>query len=162
MSVAYGQTEFERPGKTLGEDVESEREGRIARYFTENGIPYEREAVAPRDGRVFRRMFAKPDFYLPDYGIYVEYWGMAHAGPEYVQQMRRRMAAYNRHNIRFISVFPEDLGKLGLVFRARFREIAGFELPHAVPRADIHFCSGCGTPPLADAKFCAKCIRNLV
>lgn len=160
MSVTYGQTEHERPGETLrGEDVE--REGRIARYFTENGIRYEREAFARRNERVFRRIFAKPDFYLPDFDIYVEYWGLAHAGREYVQQMTRRMAVYNRHDIRFISIFPEDLGKLGLVFRARFREVSGFELPHAVPRAGIRFCSWCGTPPAADEKFCAKCLRNL-
>ena len=154
MSVTYGQVEYERPS--------AEREGRIVRYFTENGIRYEREAVVQSSSRVFRRIFAKPDFYLPDFGIYVEYWGSVHAGREYVQQMRRRMAVYNRNDIRFISIFPEDLGKLGLVFRARFREVAGFELPHRVPRAGIRFCSGCGAPPAPDAKFCAKCQRNLV
>ena len=161
MSVTYGQVEHERAGETPRADAESEREGRIARYFAENGILYVHEAVAPRDPSVFKRILAKPDFYLPDFGVYVEYWGMAHAGPEYVEQMRRRMAAYNRHNIRFISIFPEDLGKLGLVFRSRFREVAGFELPHAVPRSDVRLCSRCGTPPEPDSKFCAKCLRNL-
>ncbi len=163
MSVTYGQVEYGRPGKALrGEDASSERESRITRYFAENGIRYEHEAVAQRNRRVFERIFAKPDFYLPDFDIYVEYWGLAHAGREYAQKMRRRMTVYNRHGIRFISLFPEDLGKLGLVFRARFREIAGFELPHAVPRADIGFCSSCGAPPEADAKHCARCGRRLV
>jgi hypothetical protein len=156
LSVAYGQAVHGRPG------AENGREGRIGRYFVENGVRYEHETVATRDRRVFRRMLAKPDFYLPDYGVYVEYWGMAHAGPDYARQMRRRMAVYNAHNIRFVSIFPEDLGKLGLVFRARFREIAGFELPHAVPRSDVLLCSRCGTPPAADVKYCAKCQRNLV
>ena len=163
MSVSYGRSEYGTPSKTFrGEDATGKPERRIARYLTENGIRYESETVAQRNRRVFRRIFAKPDYYLPDYGIYVEYWGLAHASREYVQRMRRRMTVYNRHDIRFISLFPEDMDKLGLVFRARFREIAGFEMPHAVPRADIRFCSSCGTPPADGAKFCAKCCRNLV
>lgn len=162
MSVKYGRVEHERPGQILRADAERQRGGRIARYFAENGILYLHEAVAPRDRAAFKRDFEKPDFYLPDFGVYVEYWGMARAGPEYAEQMRRRMALYNRHNIRFVSLFPEDLGKLGLVFRARFREVAGFELPHAVPRSHVRLCSRCGTPPESDEKFCAKCLRNLV
>ena len=158
MSVTYGQVEYQRLETPEGPG----REGRVARHLAENGIRYEHEAVAPKDARVFKRILAKPDFYLPDHGIYVEYWGMADAGPEYALQMRRRMAVYNRNNIKFISIFPEDLGKLGLVFRARFREVAGFELPHALSRSDVRYCSGCGTPPAADAKFCARCLRNLV
>jgi len=162
LSVRYGQVEHGRAGEALRAGAERERGGRIARYFAENGILYLHEAAAPRDRSVFKGILAKPDFYLPDFGVYVEYWGMAHAGPEYAEQMRRRMAAYNRKDIRFISLFPEDLGKLGLVFRSRFREVAGFELPHAVPRSHVRLCSRCGTPPEPDAKFCGKCLRNLV
>ena len=157
MSVAYGQAVHEEPSASLRPG----REGRIERYFAENGIRYEHEAVARDDRQVLGRIFAKPDFFLPEFGVYVEYWGMAHAGPEYARQMRRRMAVYNAHNIRFISIFPEDLGRLGLVFRARFREIAGFELPHAVPRSDVLLCSRCGTAPAPDVNYCAKCQRHL-
>jgi len=163
LNISNGRGEYGRPSKSFrGEDARSNRASRITRFFAENGIRYEHETVGERNRRVFRRLFAKPDFYLPDFDIYVEYWGLAHAGRDYVQRMRRRMNAYNRHGIRFISLFPEDLGKLGLVFRARFREIAGFELPHAVPRADISFCSSCGTPPAVGAKYCEVCGRRLV
>jgi hypothetical protein len=157
-----GRTEYERPGKALrAEEIDGKHGLRIARFFNENGIRYEHDTVAQGYRRAFGGGFAKPDYYLPDYGIYVEYWGLAHESHDYVQKMRRKMSAYNRHNIKFISLFPEDMGKLGLVFRARFREIAGFE-PHAFPRADIRFCSLCGTPPEPGAKFCAKCVRKLV
>ena len=162
MSVTHGQVEQERPALNPRAEAERWRGGRIARYLVENGILFLQEAAAPRDREVFRRALAKPDFYLPDFGVYVEYWGMANSGPEYAEQMRRRMAVYNRHRIRFISLFPEDLSKLGLIFRARFREVAGFELPHAVPRSEVRLCSGCGTPPAPDVKFCGKCLRNLV
>jgi hypothetical protein len=162
LSVTFGQAVHERPGASPGHDPEDGREGRLGRYLAENGIRYEHEVVAAKDAQVFKRIFAKPDFYLPDYGVYVEYWGMAHAGPEYARQMRRRMAAYNARSIRFISIFPEDLGRLGLVFRARFREVAGFELPHAVSRSDVLLCSRCGTAPAADVSYCAKCQRHLV
>ncbi len=161
MNVRYGQVEHERLGETLRADVERGRGGRIARYFAENGILYLHEAAAPRDRPVFKRDFAKPDFYLPDFGVYVEYWGMAHVDPEYAREMRRRMAVYNTHNIRFISIFPEDLGRLGLVFRARFREVAGFELPHPVSRSAVLLCSRCGTAPPPDVNYCEKCQRHL-
>lgn len=124
MSVTYGQVEYERPSQTLREE-DVGHEGRIARYLTENGIRYEREAFAQRNERVFRQIFAKPDFYLPDFGIYVEYWGLAHAGREYVQQMRRRMAVYNRHDIKFISLFPEDLGSSAWSFVRGLERLQG-------------------------------------
>jgi hypothetical protein len=163
LSVLSGRGAYEGPGKALrGEDLRRRHERRIAQYLAENGIRYEQETVARGNRRVLGRTSDAPDFYLPDYGIYVEYWGLAHASPDDVQRMRRKMTLYNRHEIKFISLFHEDMDKLGLVFRARFREIAGFELPHSFARADIRFCSICGTPPAPGAKFCAKCVRKLV
>jgi hypothetical protein len=166
LKVGYGRNrnEYGKPSKTLRqEDVKSKREKRIADYFTENGIRYEYETVAWGNKRAFRRIFARPDYYLPDYDVYVEYWGLAGASRDYEENMRRKMAEYNQNGIKFISLFPEDLRtltQLDSIFRARFKTITGFELPRAVPRASIHFCSVCGTPAVPSAKFCARCGRK--
>ena len=57
-----------------GETVRSNSERTIADYFHRNNIRYvyEQDAMNRRNSR----RISRPDFYLPDYGIYVEYWGM--------------------------------------------------------------------------------------
>ena len=51
-----------------GEWVKSRAEKLIADYFFRNGIAYQYEKS---------RVGLKPDFYLTEFGIYVEYWGLA-------------------------------------------------------------------------------------
>ena len=163
MSVSVGQTEYGRlSNASRGEDIRTRPETRIAQFFTENGIRFEYERVPQSDMQVFGRIFERPFYYLPDYGIYVKYWGFVRASRKQVQKMRRKMTMYNRREIRFISLFLGDIDRLGLIFRARFREIAGFELPHHVHRTYILFCSVCGTPAEAGSDYCVKCVRKLV
>jgi hypothetical protein len=80
-----------RPPKTygalvttqLGETVRSNSERTIADYFLQNNVRYvyEQDAI---DGRNHRRI-SRPDFYLPDYGVYVEYWGLLGAEDQSVR-----------------------------------------------------------------------------
>ena len=70
--------EYGRPSMTLkGELVRSRSVKVIADWFYMNGIRYVYEYPAfDRKGAVISR----PDFYLPDYALYVEYWGLAGTG----------------------------------------------------------------------------------
>ena len=121
---AYG-----RPAVTLrGEVVRSNSERVIADYFSRSGIRYvyERPAVE-RWG--FRRI-SWPDFYLADYGVYVEYWGLANlpdgsARSMYESSMRWKMGQYRRNGIRLVSLYPNELGNLDEVFRQKFELVAG-------------------------------------
>ena len=57
-----------------GEEVKSYGEKMVADYFFKNNIRYQYEQPArSRNGR----RISRPDFYLPDFEVYVEYWGMA-------------------------------------------------------------------------------------
>jgi len=129
-----------RPPKTYGgftttrhgETVRSNSERRIADYFHQNDIRYVYEQDAMN--RWNSRRISRPDFYLSDYGIYVEYWGMLGAKDDrvrsrYERNMRWKMAQYHRNNIKFISLYPSNLGNLDWTFRAKFREVAGYDLP---------------------------------
>jgi hypothetical protein len=75
-----------------------------------------------------------PDFCLPDYDAYVEYWGLVDADDDwkkaqYVKNMKRKIAIYYRNNIKFISLYPYDMLNLDWVFRRKFKKVTGVELP---------------------------------
>ncbi len=154
------RSQYGIPSRTLhGEIVRSHAEQRIADYFVQNGIRYQYETGARTDALLFKKTFAHPDFYLTDYGIYVEYWGLVNASKEYRQIMKWKMKQYRQNHIRFISLYPDNMGNLDWIFRAKFRETAGFDLP-AKPTAVAgmaKFCIGCGTPIGPPGKFCIKC-----
>ena len=58
-----------------GETVKSIGERRIADYFEKNNINYVYEKEAKGKFLLFfDYKISSPDFYLPDYDVYVEYW----------------------------------------------------------------------------------------
>ena len=60
-----------------GQPVRSKAERVIADYFTRHGIPYYYEAMATtNDWFIFKANISRPDFYLPQYNLFVEYWGL--------------------------------------------------------------------------------------
>lgn len=118
-----------------GEKVKSYGEKQIADYLYQNGIDYEYEAVAKTSGRVFDWEISKPDFYLPQYSVYIEYWGLVDADDDentsskYVGLMKWKMAQYYKNHIKFISLYPSNLDNLDWILRAKFRDVTGVELP---------------------------------
>jgi len=108
-----------------GEEVKSHAERTIADYFLKNGINYEYEHEI--------RGIGKPDFYLPDYNVVVEYWGLVDAEDErlrkrYVRNMRWKMAQYHSRKIKFISIYPQNLSNLDVIFKSKFRKVTGKHL----------------------------------
>ena len=109
-----------------GELVKSVGEKQIADYLSANKINYVYEPG-------LRGIYADPDFYLPDYGVYVEYWGLVDADnpsvkKKYTNSMRRKMAIYHKNKIKFISIYPHNLNNLNWVFRKKFEEVTGYSL----------------------------------
>jgi len=111
------------------EKVRSNAERIIADYFTKNNIRYEYE----REVRGRKMRTVHPDFYLPDYNIYVEYWGLVDADDEkvktqYIRNMKRKMAQYHNNGIKFISIYPRNLEYLDWIFRKKFQNVTGLQL----------------------------------
>jgi hypothetical protein len=128
----YGVTSVTRRGET----VRSIGEKRIADYFDRKNIRYlyEKEAKA-KFLLFFEYKISSPDFYLPDYDVYVEYWGLVDADDgrtrqNYVRNMRRKMAIYYANKIKFISIYPRNLENLDWIFRTKFRKVTGFDFPN--------------------------------
>jgi len=64
----------------MGEQVKSYGELIVANFLFRMGINYEYEANYEIDTRSIDFRQYRPDFYLPDYGIYIEYWGTDREG----------------------------------------------------------------------------------
>ena len=64
------------PVTILRETVKSYGEMDIANFLFQNGIKYKYEAEYHIDTRTSEYGQYHPDFYLPDYGIYIEYFGI--------------------------------------------------------------------------------------
>lgn len=68
------------PMTFLGERVKSYGEMDIANYLYQNGVNYEYEAAYKFDTRTEEYAQYHPDLYLPDYDVYIEYFGINKSG----------------------------------------------------------------------------------
>ncbi len=96
-----------------GTVVQSRGERRIADYLARNRIAYhydERYRVAG-DVRI------RPDFYLPEFDLYIEYWGMD--TPEYVANMRKKLFLYQRAGKKLISLSYKDQDQLETILEEK-------------------------------------------
>ena len=86
--------------------VQSRGEKRIGDWLASRGIAYrydERMVVAGG-------LRIRPDFYLPEFDLYIEYWGMD--TPEYVANMRKKQVLYQRERKKLISLGFRDFDRL--------------------------------------------------
>lgn len=124
-----------------GETVKSKGEKLIADFLFQNKIKYKYEKPARvRIWFFFRKKIGTPDFYLPDYNVYVEYWGMVDAEDRdtryrYRYRMGRKISRYHQHQIKFISLYPSNIhnGKFGRVFKRKFLAVTGIDFPEVLP-----------------------------
>ena len=117
----FRRRKYGHPSVTLGgELVRSRSEKTIADWLRRNGVRYVYEYPAfDRKGLVISR----PDFYLPDYCVYVEYWGLVGTGKEYAKTMRWKAAQYRMNGVRVVSLYPDEFANLDGALRARLGAI---------------------------------------
>jgi len=93
-----------RSVRTKNGRVRSRYERKMVHFFEENNIRYIYEPLL-----VLGKTKLHPDFYLPDYKIYIEFWGMADFSPAYRRYMGRKLKLYKKHNVPLISIYPRHL-----------------------------------------------------
>lgn len=82
--------------------VQSDGERRIAEILSDMEIRYRYdERFRILDGYAIR-----PDFYLPEHDIYIEYWGMDTA--DYKIGMLKKQKLYQQQGKKLISLYPDD------------------------------------------------------
>lgn len=93
--------------------VQSKGERLIADYLYAQGIAYRYDERF----RIIEGFAIRPDFYLPEFDLYIEYWGMDTA--DYRIGMLMKQKLYQQEGKRLISVYPQDWPKLAEVLAAK-------------------------------------------
>ena len=96
-----------------GTVVQSEGERRIADWLTAHGLAYRYDAKF----RIIAEFQIRPDFYLPELDVYLEYWGLD--TPQYKMSMYKKQTLYQQEGKRLISVYPQDLPALDHLLAAK-------------------------------------------
>lgn len=86
--------------------VQSKGERRIAEWLSANGVAYRYdERFRIIDGYAIR-----PDFYLPEYDVYIEYWGMDTT--DYKIGMLKKQKLYQETGKRLVSIYFQDFARI--------------------------------------------------
>jgi len=95
-----------------GTAVQSQGERRIADWLAAHGIDY----AYDERYRIAGDVAIRPDFYLPAFDLYIEYWGMGHR--DYLARKAEKRILYQRAGKRLLSLDFNDLP----VLEARLEE----------------------------------------
>ncbi len=104
--------------------VQSDGERLIADWLAAHNIVYRYDERY----RILGGHAIRPDFYLPELDIYIEYWGMDTA--DYKIGMLKKQQLYQQEGKRIISIYPQDRPRLDAVLQAKL-EIFGYHAPRA-------------------------------
>ena len=92
-----------------GDYVQSFGEKLIADFLYKNGINYIYDK--PVRFSFFQRRAIRPDFYLPDYNVYIEYWGME-GDKDYDRKAVWKRKIYEKYKKKLISIYKEQKDKI--------------------------------------------------
>ncbi|MDF7808464.1 hypothetical protein P4E94_13510 [Pontiellaceae bacterium B12219] len=96
--------------------VQSDGERLIAEILSAANIRYRYdERFRILDGYAIR-----PDFYLPEFDIYIEYWGMTTA--DYKIGMLKKQQLYQQQGKRLISLYPKDKPRMQKVLMQKLEQ----------------------------------------
>ncbi len=93
--------------------VQSDGERLIADWLAANDIAFRYDERF----RILSGHAVRPDFYLPELDVYIEYWGMNTA--DYKIGMLKKQQLYQQEGKRLISLHPPDKPRLDTVLRSK-------------------------------------------
>ncbi len=116
---------------TDGTLVQSDGERRIAEWLKAQGIAYRYDdRLRIVEGRQIR-----PDFYLPEYDVYIEYWGMDTL--DYKIGMLIKQQIYQHAGKRLISLYPSDKPRLGDILASKLLRLHPADSASASSTPDV-------------------------
>ncbi|MCU0858910.1 MAG: hypothetical protein MUC65_10970, partial [Pontiellaceae bacterium] len=97
--------------------VQSDGERMIAEILAAEGIRYRYdERFRILDGCAIR-----PDFYLPEFDVYIEYWGMDTA--DYKIGMLKKQQLYQQQGKKLVSLTPDDKPRMREVLLKKLEKL---------------------------------------
>ncbi|OGV69335.1 MAG: hypothetical protein A3K19_18775 [Lentisphaerae bacterium RIFOXYB12_FULL_65_16] len=97
--------------------VQSKGEKQIADWLAARGIPYRYDDKF----QIIQGFAVRPDFYLPPFDVYVEYWGMD--STDYKIGMLLKQKLYQQQGRKLISLYPDDLARLDKALGGAFERL---------------------------------------
>ncbi len=99
-----------------GDKVRSFEECEIANFLYLHGVPYKYEALYEHDTATSRHSQYRPDFFLPEAGIYIEHFGLDAKGntapfvkqEEYLKDMDWKRRLHEHHGTTLIETFSHE------------------------------------------------------
>lgn len=85
-----------------GTFVQSDGERKIVEFLSKNKITYRYDERM----RIIEGYAVRPDFYLPEFDLYIEYWGMDTT--DYKIGMLKKLKLYQQEGKKLISVYRKD------------------------------------------------------
>jgi len=117
---------FRRKGISLSENAVVTRKGEEGKWEISDYGNNETYSIEKKGRKL--KVYKKSripmwcDWYLPDYDIYVEYWGMME-DVRYERRREKKEEEYERLKFKLLSVKSEDLNNLDEKLRKKFREL---------------------------------------
>lgn len=131
----YVAVRAEQSYRTLAdEEVASQAEKAIADFLFTHGVEYQYEAIADWADTAPEKTVYRPDFYLPEYDIYIEHWGIDKNGEvapwfswtttEYLEKLTwaHEQFAHSDHTLLDTYEFEHQAGRLERALKHRLRE----------------------------------------
>jgi hypothetical protein len=100
--------------------VQSKGEKKIAEWLAGNNISYRYDERF----RIIEGYAVRPDFYLPEFDVYIEYWGMDTI--DYKIGMLKKKKVYQMTGKRLISLYPDDCLNLDFIMREKLSRYISF------------------------------------
>jgi hypothetical protein len=107
--------------------VQSDGERLIADWLSAHNIAFRYDERF----RILSGHAIRPDFYLPEFDIYIEYWGMDTA--DYKIGMLKKQQLYQQEGKRLVSLYPPDKASLDAVLRQKLAFFGHTVLPDSPP-----------------------------
>ena len=98
---------------TDGTFVQSKGERKIADWLTKNNILFRYD----QRFRIIDNYAVRPDFYLPEFDLYIEYWGMDTT--DYKIGMLKKLKLYQQEGKKLISIYPDDIISLDKILKEK-------------------------------------------
>jgi len=103
--------------------VQSNGEAAIANFLHRYNIDFDYDEQITLKGneinqKGFDKTWVRPDFYLTEFDIIIEYWGMK-GTKDYDKNMITKKRLYKEANKKFISITPDDLSRLKGILKTK-------------------------------------------
>ena len=112
-----------------GHIVKSKSEVLIDNYLFYHKIQHAYEKALPIDDNEEHDLH--PDFYLPEYDLYIEHWGYNESNPEYIKQKEYKLKKYKELKITLICTNEKDMANIEATLDRKLKKVKKGEIDYA-------------------------------